>query len=364
MKRAFVGCSRVRATPAVLAALLAAALLPACEGERPAAAPDPRPVYTFEVKAPVPTTAHSFSGLVRAAEGVDLGFEISGRVLEMNADDGVRYEQGAVLARIDATGYLADLHNAEAQFASADAEMERTLRLYENSNASKSALDSAMAARGAAKANLDIARKRVGDATLRMPYPGVIGKVLIKEQQVVVAGQPVLAIRGESGLEMEIGVPARWIEQVRLDQPARIRLGSLPDLALQGHVSEISPQISPNTTYAVTVSVHDPPPKVLEGMDGEATLEMRNPGGPASSIPLGAVTGAAAGQMFVWTVRPDPGGGMQASAHRRPVELGQLRAGGEVEVLAGLEVGELVVVRGLNHLEEGQSVLVDPRRRQ
>ncbi len=345
----------VRIHLVVIAAL--ATLTLSCEVEKEIAPAPLRPVVTHAVQAPVSSVTRSFSGVIEAAEGVDLGFEVNGRIVEMNAVDGKRYDKGELLARLDGTGYRADLNNAQAQFVAASASLQRTLRLYESQNASKSQLDSVMAQRETAKANLDIATKRLDDCTLRMPYGGAIGRVDADRQQVVSAGQTVVTIQGEGGLEMNVGVPAELVASIFTGQDGTVHLGSLPGRAINAIVTEISPQIADNATYPMKLTLINAGPEVREGMDGEARLKfpVRNVG--AVLVPLSSVGGAPGGSSFVFTVQPDTDGGA-AEVHRVIVRIGKLRAGAMIEVLEGVKPGDIVVSRGVNRLAEGDRVLL------
>ena len=79
--------------------------------------PKPRPVITFTVKEPVKTIDKTYSGLTKSANTASLGFEISGRIIELNAKQGQRYDKGAVIAKVDVSTYEAAVrqaHNAHS----------------------------------------------------------------------------------------------------------------------------------------------------------------------------------------------------------------------------------------------------------
>lgn len=355
--------SRLVAVPLLVGLLLGAQ---AC-GEATEPEPlGPRPVYTHLIKTPQETVERSFSGMVRSLEGVELGFEVGGRIIELTAEEGRSYPPNTPLARLDDTGYRADFNNAQAHFAAAEADLQRTLRLYENANASKSQLDSAMASRETAKANLDIAEKRMADTILRMPYDGVVGRVIADKQGVISPGAPVVSIRGENGLNIEIGIPATVVDQVKVGMEADVKLGSLPHLKQKAIVDQISPQISENTTYLVTLNLQDPSREVLEGMDGEATLVLPNPAGSTIAVPLVCVASGGDRSSYVWVVKPfatdgESNSNREAVITRRKVTTGQLRGNNQVEILEGLVSGEFIVSRGVHQVEEGQTVLIDPK---
>lgn len=97
--------------------------LAACGREEPARTTRSMPVRVLEVAlVDGYERSREFSGRVRPRREAQLGFEISGRIVEVLADDGDRCPKGRVLARLDATQVRAQLAQSRAQLASAEAE--------------------------------------------------------------------------------------------------------------------------------------------------------------------------------------------------------------------------------------------------
>ena len=317
--------------------------------------PPPRRAYVVEVEAPNATTARSFSGQLESAQGVALSFETGGRVLRVNAREGQRYEPGFVLAVVDDSDTRNELADAEAQFRQSEQELRRMQRLFESGNASRSQLDGAIAQEQSLRAAVARVKERLQKCSLTMPYPGVIATVDADAQQVVAAGETVMTIQGEGAMEFTIGVPAEVIANVEVGMPAQLALGALPDAPLSASVSEVSTQISSNTTYAVTLKLDNNTAAARAGMDGEATLELPNPAGNVVRLPLTCTVGAPGGSAYVWIVERHSGGGT-GTVVRRPVTLGQLREEGRVEVTSGVSPGEWVISRGVHRVEAGMIV--------
>ena len=319
----------------------------------------PRPVRAIVVEAGSSTVARSFSGLVDSAEGTSIAFEVGGRVIEVLGKEGKRYEKGATLARLDSSEFENQLNSARAQMTEATQALRRVQQLFETGNSSKSQLESAIAEEKAASTNFKTAEKQVGDAVLKMPYAGVIGSVDIDPQMVVSAGQTVMAIQGEGGMQFDVGVPAAVVETLQVGMDATILLGDFPGEPFAARVDSISPQISSNTTYPVTLSFAESDQRIREGMDGEAQVRLPNPLGEAIRIPAGCIATTSDSGTFVWRIESDGDGGA-ARVHRQTVEIGELREQGTVEILSGLEAGQRIVSRGVHRLEDGQVVRADP----
>ena len=315
-----------------------------------------RPVRTMLVKEPAPQVERSFSGLVDSAEGTGIAFEVAGRVIEVIAKEGIRYEKDAVLAKLDATEYENQLRGAEARLTEARQALRRAQQLFETGNTSKSQLESAIAAEKAAQSSYNTARKQVDDTVLTMPYPGVIGAISIEPQMVIGAGQSTMTIQGEGGMEFDAGVPAEVIDHISLGMKARIKLGGLPEESFPATIESITPQASQNTTYPVTLRFDQTDQRLREGLDGEAILSLPNPNGSVIEVPAVAVATFPGKDRFVWIVAPREGSEEIGVVSRRIVKTGNLRKEGGIEILEGLDPGDRIVTAGVHRIEEGQEV--------
>ncbi|MEM9478096.1 MAG: efflux RND transporter periplasmic adaptor subunit [Verrucomicrobiota bacterium] len=327
-----------------------------CRGKKEELVVKPRPVYFFTVEKPLATEDRSFSGILSPAEGASISFEVTGRVIEVVGSTGKRYKKGDVLARINPRDFQAELNAATATKTEAAQAEARNRLLWESGNLSDAEYEASVAALRNAEANLDAAQKKVEDATLRMPYDGVIAQKSIDNQTVVNAGQTVFTLEGEGGMEIEIGIPAADIAQIEVGMPAVLTLGSLPGKTYPAEVLSIATQPSANSTYPVnlTVEVEDDS-AVRAGMDGEATLTLQQGDGPTMAIPVECVAAAPPGEQFVWLLEAAENDAYQVK--KTPVETGSLKADGRIAVLGdALTVGQKIVSRGVNRLVEGQAV--------
>ena len=128
---------------------------------------------------------------VWAADTVELSTRVSGVVAEVRVKPGQRVKKGTVLLRLDKTVLQAQLDEANAEQARAQAdagdarrELERVQELYKRTVSSTSELDAAtlrnaraQATLAAAKARRVIAQKNLQDAELKAPFDGTVNSV-------------------------------------------------------------------------------------------------------------------------------------------------------------------------------------------
>ncbi|MEM7236151.1 MAG: efflux RND transporter periplasmic adaptor subunit, partial [Planctomycetota bacterium] len=260
----------------------------------------PRLVLTLEVPASTPTVERSFSGVTNASDSAELGFEVAGRIIELEAVRGRRYKAGEVLARLDVSNYLEEQTRFEAEATRAAQELKRIQQLFERGNASKSQLDQVIATQRSSAAALRTAKKRVADGVLTMPYGGFVSEVLRERQEVVSAGTPIIRVQGEGKMEMEVGVPRDVVGLLKLGKEAVVRLGGSEGETIAATVSKIASRASADATYAITLSLAGGSDELRAGLDGEATFVLPNPAGSTTAIPSVCVAGSPDGGRFVW----------------------------------------------------------------
>ncbi len=331
------------------------------------AAEAPRPVQVAEVHlAPAAASPRAFTGVVKARREADSGFRAGGRILSRSVEVGGRVRAGDELARLDpadlalaARAAEADLAAAEAQSrqASADAARSRTLLAAGHVSAAfddqrVSAARSAAERAAAARAQLDLARRRLDYAVLRAPTNGVVTALLAEAGQVVPEGQAVLRLANPEERELVVQVPETAVAAVsEAGVRAEAAFWARPAEALPARLRETAPQAEGALrTYTVRFSLPGAPEWVTLGMTGTVRLAAAVEAGPSvATVPLSALHDRGQGPM-VWRVE-----GERVAAV--PVEVAAL---GEVTAtLRGpLAEGDRVVAIGPQALDPGARVRV------
>ncbi|MBX9825881.1 MAG: efflux RND transporter periplasmic adaptor subunit [Xanthobacteraceae bacterium] len=346
--------------PALLA-VSAALALAGCQAETAPLARIERPVQVQRVAFENGAAAREFVGVVRARYETDLGFRVSGKIVERVVNVGDRVKVGDVIARLDPQDLRLQVESAEAELAAATsnlaqaaADLDRYAALKTKGYApvaeydrKKAANDEAEGRVTRARRALDIARNQLTYADLRADADGVITATRAEPGQVVAIGQAVaqLAHRGEK--EAVVSLPETWLGDVRRMQ-AKVRLWSDGDRVYQARLRELSPQADATTrTYAARFTIPDADDAVAYGMT--ATVTLSRPGEETvARLPLSAVLNRGKGAA-VFVV--DDGGALAL----RNVTVSTFN-GDTALVTSGLSNGERVVTLGVQKLEAGFKV--------
>ena len=207
---------------AALAALSVLVLLAAGCGQGEQEAPEVvRPVKMMTIGAGTAGAVREYPGQVRAAEEIELSFEVPGRLVELNAREGQRMAAGALIGALDPADFENDRDRELARRNAARADYERNRTLYERDAISLRDLEVVRRQFEVAEANLAQAEKALADTRLYAPFDGKIAGRLVENRENVGAKQPVVVFHDDSSLEIRASFPEGDFLRIR-------ELGTVP----------------------------------------------------------------------------------------------------------------------------------------
>ncbi|MDH3690392.1 MAG: efflux RND transporter periplasmic adaptor subunit [Gammaproteobacteria bacterium] len=332
-----------------------------CEKEPVEQAPVVRPVKIVTIGETGEATTRELPGTIKATQNADMGFEVPGKITEFLVKEGQRVEKTDVLARLDDRDYQADLDQAKASSRKAQADLQRSLRIYEEDPGaiSTSKIDTDRKAVDVAEAQVRKAAKAVEDTVLRAPFAGLMARKLVEDFQNVQAKEPVLVLQDISQLEIEVSVPERdmtrgatkrTVEEITQRAQPQVQISSLPGRSFPARVKEFATNADPVTrTFQVRLTFEPPEDvAILPGMTARVTVKVVRD--DKIRLPSHATFADADGKPNVWLVDPE-----SMKVQRRPVALGEL-TGGEVQIIEGVAAGDQVAISGVSQLREGAQV--------
>ena len=349
----------------IMISLIATAGLTGCSTQRPPAANAPQTIRKVSVLAVERTTIPDLIeavGTVQAAQSSDLASQMMGTIIEIRVREGDRVQRGQVLAVIDDAQPRAALDRAAAAAAASEQQLaatnsdlaltESTLKryqtLYDRKSVSpqefdevkarqQSALarrDMAQADQAQAKAALTQAHTSLDYARIRAPFDGVVTSKRTDIGSLASPGMPILTVEDQRRYRLEVTLNENDLRYVRIGRSVAIAIDSL-NASVAGRVNEIVPAADASTR-SFLVKIDLPADKSLRsGLFGRA--EFPRGERPSLLIPRTAVVDRGQLQgVFVLD--------QNKVASLRYVTLGK-QSGPAIEVLAGLQSGEFLVVK-------------------
>lgn len=325
----------MKATNAVLVLGLG---LAACSGREAPTSPAPpampaRDVRTTEIVRTSDPGAVAVAGAVQARERAALSARVSASVTHLPYREGERVPAGAVVVRLDDAAGRAALAAAEAGVQAAESDLQRTRRLLDVGASTPRELERATAAASGARAQLTAVRDNLAYSALRAPFAGRVAARRVNLGDVVSPGLPLVEIEGDGGFEL-------WAT-VESAVAARLRLGAKLDALVDGQPGPLTATvtaIAPSgdaTTHRFELKADLP---AAPGLRAGLFARLLVPGAaaePRLTVPATALL-ERGGLTGLFVVK-------DGEARLRWVAAGA-REGDSVEIRAGVEAGERVVL--------------------
>jgi membrane fusion protein (multidrug efflux system) len=358
----------MNSTVALVLALAAAAALSGCgkkdeattatgQGKPAAATPAPAgppkglPVNAVAVKVGEVTNEITAVGSLLADESVVIRPEIDGRLTELHFQEGQAVARGAKLVSLDSSEVEAQLAAAAAQVRTDEQRLKRTKDLLDKNYISQDAYDVAENSYERSVAVKEEIEAKLAKTVIRAPFPGIVGLRLVSPGAYLEKGDDIARLENIASIKLDFRVPEIYAAQVRVGQPVAIRLDAFPTDTFSGRIYAMEPMVDERTrTVLLRARVDNQGLKLKPGMFVRValTLETRQ---NAILVPEPAIW--PQGQdSYVYRVVDD-------KAMLTKIEIGQRRPG-EVEVLAGLSPGDVVITEGQIKMRDGAPVTVLP----
>ncbi len=340
------------------------------------------------------------SGYITPRQRATIAAKITGRVSGVFFDEGTRVKEGQLLATLDDSDALRALEAAKAdrdsseaaiadyqvQLRNAEIALHRAEELYRAGVQPQEALDNARTTADSLKAKIALAKQQVVAANARIQEQAqavanckitapFAGTAVSKDAQIGEMVSPISAGGGftRTGIatlvdlhsnEIEVDVSESYIAKVHPNQPVNAILDAYPEWVIPAKVRTVIPTADrQKATVKVRISFTQPDhvhlldpatePRILPDMGVKVTFLETNAEGqksPAISMVPNSAVRSDGGSKYVFAVKDD-------TLERRAVRVGEAR-GTDVEILAGVEPGTVVVVKGPDSIRDGQSVKV------
>lgn len=338
---------------ALLRGALAAVLLAGCGAGEPGA-PDEQDgggeavVELVTVRPEVLRNLVAIPGQLASEYSVEIRPEIETVLESIDFAEGERVERGRVLFSLRDDQQRAELAEAEASLALAEATHRRTATLKREDVSSEAQLERAAAELAVARARVEVARVALERTRIRAPFDGLMGARLVSPGDRVRRTTRLAQIDAIDRLQLLFHLPESALPLVHPGIPVRAAVAPYPGERFAGEVFFVAPTLeAEGRRVLVKAWVPNPDRRLRPGLFAEIEAEVARRD-DALLVPDSALVYDLEGT-FVWRVDAE------SRAQRVPVEVG-LRQAGRVEVSRGLAPGDTVVAAGIHKVEAGQRV--------
>jgi len=275
--------------------------------------------------------------------------EVEGRVLTLRVEEGDWVKNGQVLATLVRDDQAIAFKKAQLQETNARAAFDRATELVERELISREEFDKLSIDYEIAQQELAEAEWALKKTTIIAPFSGRITARMTQLGQHVRPGDELFQVTDFDPLVARIYLPEKDIVGLAEDRDVRITLQADEGVQFEGRIRQISPVVDIATgTVKLTIEAIQPPRAVRPGgfVDVDIVRETHD---RAVLLPREAVIRELQ-KAHVFVAQDD-------IVVKRDIALG-LEEGENVEVVSGLEAGEVVVVAGQGGLKDGDAIKV------
>jgi len=325
-----------------------------------AAASPPQTVSTTTAAAQEWQPQIEAVGSLRAVNGADLAFEVSGIVKEIHFNSGDDVEAGTLLMALRSDDDVSRLNALEATAELNDINYQRDQQQFKIKAVSQATVDADAANLKNARAQVAEQQAVVAKKLLRAPFAGRLGVRAVDIGQFVNAGTAIVTLQALDPIYVDFFLPQQKLNQIKLDQEISAKVDTYPNRTFTGVISAINPKVDLSTrNVQVRATLHNADRVLLPGMYATVDIDA----GQVQkyvTLPQTAVTYNPYGET-VYIVE-DKGTGPNAQpqliARQSFVTAGPTR-GDQVAILTGVAEGQTVVTAGQIKLHNGSTILID-----
>ncbi len=288
-------------------------------------------------------------GTAQASKEVNVASESSGKIVQVSFKMGDFVAKGKVLAKIDDTYKRLAYENAKLSFNKCKEDLSRYEALRKGDAVSDTQLRDIRLAYENADIQLENAKKQWDDTNITAPFSGYITSQNTEIGAYVNAGTFIAGIADISELKVVLDVSESTAYELHQGQQISVTTDVHPEADYKGKISNISPKASPSHTYPVEVLIsNNRKDKLKAGTYVNVSVNMGK-SGKALMIPRDAIVSSV----------KDPSVFVVNNNIAKLVKITTGRSfNSNLEVVAGLALGDKVVTNGQINLTEGSKVSV------
>jgi membrane fusion protein (multidrug efflux system) len=316
-------------------------------------------------------------GELQALKEVRVNATVSGIIKEIRFDPGAKVTAGAVVAVIESQNLSERLEIQEAavkeaeaqvkkhekQLAAAEKQLTAARDLFEKRFIARREVEIAEAAAATARMQKEAAEAHLAQrlsvsaqirhvlalARVTAPITGLVSRQWVEPGARVAEAAPIVSISQSETLKILVNLKSRDTETMRPGTIVQVVADALPDRVFRGRVTQI--QELANFTgdeSSVEIETANPSGVLKIGMAASVSLPLddRHEG---IFVPRGALVQTQGIESYVFVLQ-------SGKARQRTVTCGK-EYDSRMEIVSGLEVGEVVVVKGVERLRDGSRVL-------
>lgn len=307
------------------------------------------PVEVNDVSRGDISAYYSNTATLEAVQEATIVSKVRGIVQRLEIEEGDYVKAGQILAKIEDDQYRIESERAKSTLDRLNNEYNRNKELFEKSLISAEVYENSRYEYESQKSAYELAQLNYNYTTIKSPISGVISERFIKVGNMIGTDQQVFKVTDFDPIQANLFIPEHERYKMKKGQRTELIADAIPGKVFTGKIERISPTIDPLTgTFRVTVYLDDEEDLLRPGMFGRVKI-VYDTRTNTKMIPKAAIISEDETKS-VFVIK-------DSLAFRKIIQTGYVN-GVNIEVLEGLEEGEIVVTTGQGSLTDSTRVNV------
>lgn len=303
--------------------------------------------------ATAPVTKETFSsdftvnGTFQPSKELTVVSEVNGRITTLNIDEGSYVQKGQVLLTVDNQLLQNQLKSLKLNLEKSKKDLARMQNLLGDGGVTETQVEDAKLGVEGLEIQIQSLEKQISDTYIKSPISGMVNEMMVENGSYISTGGRIANVVATNPIELEVYLTENQVVTVKNGQKVNLTVDVFGTKEFTGTVSFIDVKADAAKRFPVKISLANSN-NIKAGMNGRATFSAGKPVA-AIAVPREAFSGSIQeGKLFV--LNGD-------KAELRTVTPG-MTYGNKVEILSGLNEGEIVITSGQINLQNGSEVKV------
>lgn len=307
------------------------------------------PVEVNDVSRGDISAYYSNTATLEAVQEATIVSKVRGLVQNLKVEEGDYVKAGQILAKIEDDQYRIESERAKATMDRLYNDYQRNKELFDKKLISAEVYENSRYEYESQKSGYELAQLNYEYTSIKSPISGVISERFIKVGNMIGTDQQVFKVTDFDPIQANLFIPEHERSKMKKGQRTELIADAIPGKVFAGKIERISPTIDPLTgTFKVTVYLDDNEDLLRPGMFGRVKI-VYDTRTNTKMIPKAAIISEDETQS-VFVIK-------DSLAFRKIIRTGYVN-GNSIEVLDGLEDGEIVVTTGQGSLTDSTRVNV------
>jgi membrane fusion protein (multidrug efflux system) len=297
-------------------------------------------------------TIPSIGSLV-ADSGIYVANEVAGTVSAIHFQSGQQVERGQLLIELDWHTGESELDSLKASSELAKIQLDRQGKLLKTKSVSKDRYDETRTLLNKARAEVNAKIAYIAKKKIRASFAGELGIRQVDVGQYLSVGSAIVSLQKLSPIHVDFSIPERYLSSLYKGQAVEVKVQAYPTVKFKGEVTAFNPDVDvASRSLKVRATLTNSDGRLRPGMFADVDL-LHSATTSLKTLPDTAISYNPYGNYVFLITELDS----KLTVQRQQITVGATYDG-RVEILSGLELGDVVVSAGQNKLRNNMAVII------